>query len=98
MMYPFMTINENTGAAHSDAYDVNRVETVKVYFEQPVEGGFRSAECYLPSYKWSNSSSLPGKGDWTVPQIFKIGSFAAKIWITRSGRCLLCNNVAFHVA
>ena len=97
-MYPFMTLNDNTGVAHSDAYDVNGVETVKVYFEQPVEGGFRSAECYLPSYKWSNSSNLPGKGYWTVPQIFKIGSFAAKIWITRSGRCLLCNNVAFHVA
>jgi len=30
------------------------VETVKVYFEKPVEGGFYSATCYLPHYKWEN--------------------------------------------
>ena len=61
MMYPFMTLSDNTGVAHSDAYDVNGVETVKVYFEQPIDGGFRSAECYLPSYRWENICGFSDK-------------------------------------
>ena len=54
MMYPFMVLDDKTEVVHSDAYEANGVETVKVYFEQPVDGGFHSAECYLPSYKWKN--------------------------------------------
>jgi len=54
MMYPFMTLEDKTEVVHSDAYDENGVETVKVYFEKPVYGGFHSAECYLPSYEWKN--------------------------------------------
>ena len=53
-MYPFMTLNDKTEIVHSEAYDENGVETVKVYFEKPVYGGFHSAECYLPSYEWKN--------------------------------------------
>jgi len=29
-------------------------EQVKVYLEKPINGGFQSATCYLPSYKWSD--------------------------------------------
>lgn len=54
MMYPFMTLNDKTEVVHSEAYDDNGHETVKVYFEKPVYGGFHSAECYLPSYQWQN--------------------------------------------
>lgn len=54
MMYPFMTLEDKTEVVHSDAYDENGVETVKVYFEKPIYGGFHSAECYLPSYEWKN--------------------------------------------
>ena len=54
MMYPFMVLDDNKEVVHSDAYIDNGVETVKVYFEQPVYGGFHSAECYLPSYTWKN--------------------------------------------
>lgn len=54
MMYPFMTLADKTEVVHSDAYDVNGTETVKVYFEKPVYGGFHSAECYLPAYEWKN--------------------------------------------
>lgn len=52
-MYPFMTLNDNTGIAHSDIILKDGKETVKVYFEQPIENGFNSAECWLPDYKWS---------------------------------------------
>ena len=54
MMYPFMTLNDHTEVVQSAAYDDNGQETVKVYFEKPVYGGFHSAECYLPSYEWKN--------------------------------------------
>ena len=54
MMYKFMTLDDATEIVHSDAYYENGIETVKVYFEKPVYGGFYSAECYLPSYKWEN--------------------------------------------
>ena len=54
MMYPYMTLTDGTGVAHSETYIKNGTETVKVYFEKPVFGGFHSAECYLPSYNWKN--------------------------------------------
>lgn len=54
MMYPFMTLEDKTEVVHSDAYMENSAETVKVYFEKPVYGGFHSAACYLPSYRWAD--------------------------------------------
>ena len=54
MMYPFMTLDDKTEVVHSEVYDSDGTETVKVYFEKPVYGGFHSAECYLPSYEWKN--------------------------------------------
>ena len=54
MMYPFMVLDDKTEVVHSDSYEENGIETIKVYFEQPVEGGFHSAECYLPSYEGKN--------------------------------------------
>lgn len=54
MMYPFMTLEDNTEIVHSEILDDNGKETVKVYIEKPVEGGFLSAECYLPGYQWEN--------------------------------------------
>ena len=53
MTYPFMTLEDKTGIAHSDIIDKNGKENVKVYFEQPVNGGFNSAECWLPEYEWT---------------------------------------------
>lgn len=54
MMYPFMTLDDNTEVVHSEPYISDGKETVKVYFEKPVYGGFHSAECYLPTYEWKN--------------------------------------------
>ena len=52
MMYPFMTLDDGTEVVHSEADVENNMEKVKVYFEKPVEGGFESAYCYLPEYRW----------------------------------------------
>ena len=54
MMYQYSTLSDGTGVAHSETYIKNGTETVKVYFEKPIFGGFKSAECYLPSYDWKN--------------------------------------------
>ena len=50
-MYGYITLSDNTGIAHSE---MRADGTVKVYFERPVEGGFHSAICYLPSYRWES--------------------------------------------
>ena len=49
MMYPFMQLDDNTEIVHSEWL---AGEKVKVYVEKPVEGGFKSATCFLPGYKW----------------------------------------------
>ena len=52
MMYPYLTLNDNTEITHSEMKDDG---SVKVYIETPDEtGGFRSAVCWLPSYTWEN--------------------------------------------
>lgn len=49
MMYPFIQLEDNTEIVHSE---ILKDDKVKVYIEKPVEGGFHSATCYLPEYKW----------------------------------------------
>ena len=48
MMYPFMTLNDETEIVHSD---MQEKRTVKVYIERPDEQyGFKHATCWLPHY------------------------------------------------
>lgn len=54
MLYPFMTLEDNTEIVHSESYLEDGKEKVRVEIERPVEGGFYSAECILPEYKWQN--------------------------------------------
>ena len=52
MIYPFMTLNDDTEIVHSEMRDD---DTVKVYMETPdAELGFKHATCYLPTYKWED--------------------------------------------
>ena len=55
MMYGYMTLPDDTGIAHSE---MKPDGSVKVYLEKPVEGGFHSATCYLPTYRWENISGF----------------------------------------
>ena len=54
MLYPFMTLNDNTEIVHSESLQKDGKEQVKVRIEKPVYGGFHSASCWLPDYKWEN--------------------------------------------
>ena len=52
MMYPYLTLNDDTEITHSEMMADGRV---KVYIETPdVEDGFHNAVCWLPEYKWEN--------------------------------------------
>ena len=54
MLYPFMTLPDETEIVHSEILIINDKENVKVYIERPIDGGFASATCWLPEYKWEN--------------------------------------------
>lgn len=52
MMYPFITLNDDTEITHSEMHTDGNV---KVYIETPDNtGGFHSAVCWLPEYRWEN--------------------------------------------
>lgn len=52
MMYPFMTLNDDTEITHSDMKTDGRV---KVYIETPDKmDAFHNAVCWLPDYTWEN--------------------------------------------
>lgn len=52
MLYPFMTLPDETEIVHSESILKDGKEEVEVVVEQPVNGGFRSAVCWLPDYRW----------------------------------------------
>lgn len=54
MLYPFMTLNDGTEIVHSETIETAGKEKVEVRIEKPVYGGFHSATCWLPKYKWEN--------------------------------------------
>ena len=54
MFYPFMTLNDETEITHSEPHFLNGKEEVVVYIERPCDGGFDSASCILPSYRWED--------------------------------------------
>ena len=52
MMYPYLTLDDETEIVHSEMLSDN---TVKVYIEKPDEkDGFHCASCFLPKYEWQD--------------------------------------------
>lgn len=52
MMYPFLTLDDETEIVHSDIQPDGRV---KVYMERPdAKDGFHHATCWLPDYQWED--------------------------------------------
>ena len=59
MMYPYLTLNDDTEIVHSEMLPDGRV---KVYIETPDEkDGFHNATCYLPDYTWENINGYTEK-------------------------------------
>lgn len=56
MMYPYLTLDEDTEIVYSD---MDENGCVKVYIEKADEqDGFHSAVCMLPSYDWKEISGF----------------------------------------
>lgn len=52
MMYPYMTLADETEIVHSQIIEEDGKKKVFVHFERPTDNGFDSARCELPDYKW----------------------------------------------
>jgi hypothetical protein len=53
MMYPYVTLDNDTEITHSEMLSDGRV---KVYIETPdLKDGFHNAVCFLPEYAWENN-------------------------------------------
>ena len=51
MMYPYMTLADETEIVHSQIIEENGKKKVIVHFERPTENGFDSARCELPVFE-----------------------------------------------
>ena len=52
MMYPYLTLNDDTEITHYEMLPDGRV---KVYIETPdLKDGFHNATCFLPEYEWTD--------------------------------------------
>lgn len=56
MMYPYITLNDETEIVHSQIIEEEGIKKVIVNFERATDDGFDSARCELPSYKWIQKS------------------------------------------
>lgn len=54
MLYPLVTLDDNTEIVHSEMYAESGVKKVKICIEKPVYSGFHAAQCILPGYEWKN--------------------------------------------
>ena len=52
MIYDYISLPDGTEIVHTQILNEKENPTVEVHFECPVEGGFKSARCELPTYKW----------------------------------------------
>lgn len=52
MLYPYMTLADETEIVHSHLIEQDGAEKVVVHFERPTENGFDSARCEFPAFQW----------------------------------------------
>ena len=85
MMFPYMTLDNDTEIVHSE---MNENGKVKVYIETPDEkDGFHHATCWLPEYKWEE---IYGYEDLELERIKKIIKDNAHLIIELSNKKTLC--------
>ena len=56
MMYPYMTLADETEIVHSQIIEKDGMKKVIVNFERSTESGFDSARCELLDYKWTEKT------------------------------------------
>lgn len=63
MLYPYLTLWDDTEICHSQIMEKDGKPVVEVHFEKPVESGFCSARCTLPDLYMAVQRRLLGKRD-----------------------------------
>ncbi len=53
MMYPYMTLADETEIVRSQIIEKDGMKKLIVNFGRPIENGFDSARCELPDCKWT---------------------------------------------
>ena len=83
MLYPFLTLEDDTEIVHSD---MDENGCVDVCIEKPVDRGFHSAKCRLPDFRWieidgfcpteiANLQELIQRGKTLIMRYAKNGGF-----------------------
>ena len=76
MMYPYMTLDDETEITHSE---MKKDGSVKVYIETPDEkDGFHNAICWLPEKRWEK---ITGYSENEIQKIKKIVNSNANLII-----------------
>ncbi|MCL2694543.1 MAG: hypothetical protein FWE60_05515 [Oscillospiraceae bacterium] len=52
MLYPYITLPDETLITHTHIKEKDGVKIVDINFERPTSDGFDTARCRLPSYEW----------------------------------------------
>ena len=52
MMYPHITLADETLITYSHILNRNNRKEIEVHFERPTDNGFDAARCILPTYEW----------------------------------------------
>ena len=71
MLYPFITLDDNTQIVHSELLSDGQV---RVCIEQPIYRGFNSATCMLPSYTWTDIEGFSSEDIMRYQQIIEDGA------------------------
>lgn len=66
MFYDYAELEDGTQIAHSGMLEDN---TVEVSIERPIDSGFDSAKCLLPSFRWSSVEGF-SNGDMEILDSF----------------------------
>jgi len=74
MMYPYITLTDDTLITHSHLLYNGDEKSVEVHFERPRPYGFDMARCVLPSYKWIMRDGYTDEEIALFEQLLKDGS------------------------
>ena len=59
MMYPYITLGDETMIAHSELRTDSKGNYIEVMFDKPLEaGGFKTARARLPEYIWLSNEGF----------------------------------------
>ena len=61
MMYPYITLFDETEITHSHLINNYGINEIEVHFERPTDVGFDAARCLLPSYQWIKNEGFSDK-------------------------------------